>query len=279
MAKPKTLTKSVGALAGMAAACAMAASPASAAELPTSAAPISLTSGVFESDPVFDIFTHEAETAEHHRYRRYRGYRRGWRRHRRVDAGDVVAGVLILGGIAAIASAASNNKRERRDRDYDYRDRDYRDRDRRGDRRNDRRYDGGSGIDSAVSQCVNRIERDVRVDAVDSVDRTGEGWRVQGSLYDGERFTCRIGNDGRVEGVDYGGGFSGVSADGVPVVGVADGQLSDDRYAQARRRKEMARPGVTYTATPVRPTPETSAEPAYPGGPLPGEQIDGDLGG
>ena len=60
----------------------------------------------------------ESDTiAEHRRHRRHRHYR-----HRRggVDAGDVIAGVLILGGIAAIADAASkNNRRERRDERYD----------------------------------------------------------------------------------------------------------------------------------------------------------------
>ena len=52
----------------------------------------------------------------------------GWRgyRHRdRVDAGDVLAGVLIIGGIAAIASAASNSSRNRDYRDDRYRN-DYR---------------------------------------------------------------------------------------------------------------------------------------------------------
>ena len=39
----------------------------------------------------------------------------GHHRHRdRVDAGDIIAGVLILGGIAAIASAASRYSRSRR---------------------------------------------------------------------------------------------------------------------------------------------------------------------
>ncbi len=43
-----------------------------------------------------------------------RGWRRGWRGHRRgVRAGDVLAGVAIIGGIAAIASAANNRRRDR----------------------------------------------------------------------------------------------------------------------------------------------------------------------
>ncbi len=271
-------SKLFGAFAGMAAAGAVAAAPASAAQLPTAAAPIALTSNAFESDPAFDIFSPAVEVAEHHRYRRYRGYRR----HRgRVRTGDVVAGVLILGGIAAIANAASKNKRDRRGRDYDYRDRDRnyrdndrRDNDRRDNRRGDGRFGGGSGIDNAVSQCVNQIERDVRVEGVDSVDRSGEGWTVQGSLYNGDRFTCRIGNDGRVSDVNFGGGFTGASADAVE-----DRQWTDDRYANARRARGTGSTDVAYQAQPVRAEPEASAQPAYPGGPLPGEAVDEDLGG
>ncbi len=268
--------KSLGVLAGLAAASALAATPASAAELPSSPASTSLTSGAFSSAPAFDLFTPEAETVEHHRYRRYRGYRRGYRRHRRVGVGDLIAGAVIIGGIAAIANSASrNNERRNRDRDYDRRDRDYDNRDRR---RGDSRYEGGSGIDNAVSRCVSQIERDVRVEGVDSVDRTGEGWRVTGSLYNGDRFTCQIGNDGRVSNVDFGGGFSGASA-----TDADDRQLSDDRYIEARRTRGMSEPDSRYQATVVRPTPESSAQPAYPGGPLPGEtfdeRVDGDIGG
>lgn len=265
--------KTLGVAAGMTAACALAAAPASAAEIPVNTAPAGITSQMFEQDAAFDVFAHESEVAEHHRWRRYRGYRRGWRRHRRVGVGDIIAGAVIIGGIAAIANSASrNNERRYRDRDYDYRD--DRRRDRREDRRGDSRYDGGSGIDNAVSQCVNQIERDVRVDSVDSVDRTGEGWMVQGAIYNGERFTCRIGNDGRVTGVDYGAGFTGASAEPVE-----DNQWSDERYAEARRNQPVGQPDVAYQAQPVRPTPETEPQPAYPGGPLPGEQVDGDLDG
>ena len=41
----------------------------------------------------------------------------GWggRHHRdRVDAGDVLTGILIIGGIAAIASAASSNNKKKK---------------------------------------------------------------------------------------------------------------------------------------------------------------------
>ncbi len=213
---------------------------------------------------------------------------RGWRRNR-VDAGDVLIGAAIIGGIAAIAS--SNNRRER-DRDVVIveRDRDWRDDTRRyDDRRTDRRGSGASGLDSAVDQCLTRIERDVRVDTVDNVERTGAGWMVSGALFNGSPFQCRIGNDGRIESVDLGGGRFGGSdwgaAPGVDAAPRADGQWSDQRYASARAavggtaRPDMAVSEASFPAVAA----SGAAMPAYPGGPIPGEDIpetiDGDIGG
>ena len=210
---------------------------------------------------------------------------RGWRRNR-VDAGDVLIGAAIIGGIAAIAS--SNNRRER-DRDVVVvRDNDWRDDTRRyDDRRADRRGSGASGLDSAVDQCLTRIERDVRVDTVDNVERTGAGWMVSGALFNGSPFQCRIGNDGRIESVDFGGGSFGGSDWGAASGAAprADGQWSDDRYASARAavggtvRPDMAVSEASLPAVAAT----TTAMPAYPGGPIPGEEIpetiDGDIGG
>lgn len=183
-------------------------------------------------------------------------YHRRYRRNH-VDTGDVLAGVLIIGTIAAIASAASKNSgdRDTRDRDRDYRDYDNRDR----DRRNDSRYDDSRGIDRAVSMCVNEIERDVRVDSVDGVQRDGNGWSVQGRLYNGERFSCEIGSDGRIGDIEIGGRDLAYAAT------AQDNQYSDDRYAQARARADSAAS-----------TPSDASQPAYPGGALPGEQGEGD---
>ena len=245
MAQPQRFA----AVVGMAAALSMAATPAVAAELPTNSTatqPGVMTPGVFDADSV---------NADRHR----RWYRH---RHNRVDAGDVLAGVLIIGTIAAVASAASNSNKQRRDdnryRDYRYRDRDYRDRpyDYR-ERRGDSRDSSGRGIDNAVSMCVSQIERDVRVDQVESVDRNGDGWRVTGSLYNGERFTCRIGEDGRIDDVDYSGRFSASAAQ--------DNQLSDDRYQSAWNNVARDEQGRALDTSDAQ-------QPAYPGGP-----IDGDL--
>jgi hypothetical protein len=233
----------IAAYTSLVAAVSMAVTPAAAAEIPSG------SSNHIYSDPV--AFDADSENVQRHRYYRYRHHR-----HRHgVDAGDVIAGVLILGGIAAIASAASNNDRDRRYRDRDYRDRNYRDRDYDyRERRQNTRYEGARGIDRAVEMCVSRIERDVRVDSVDSVDRTGDGWRVTGQLYNGERFNCRIGADGRIDDVDY----DGIAAND-------SRQLSDERYRTAWAEVDRAKRVETADEGP---------RPAYPGGPLPGEETD-----
>jgi hypothetical protein len=265
------------ALAGALAGTTILAAPAAAAPMAAPATGFGAASSAFDYSR-FDPATTSADW-------RCRGWgcrrwgHRGWRRNR-VDAGDVLIGAAIIGGIAAIAS--SNNRRER-DRDVVVvRDNDWRDDSRRyDDRRSERRGGGASGLDNAVDMCLTRIERDVRVDTVDNVERTGAGWLVSGALFNGSPFACRIGNDGRIEGVDYGGGSFGGSWGAAPDAATApraDGQWSDTRYADAR-----AAVGGT-----VRPDMAVSEArmPAYPGGPIPGEVIpetapegiDGDIG-
>ncbi len=95
------------------------------------------------------------------------------RRHNRdgIDAGDVIAGVLIIGGIAAIASAAgSRNDRGRYYRnDYGY-------------------YQNGYGSRAAVEQCVRAAEQNARrygrarITDVTSINRIRGGYQVRGRL-------------------------------------------------------------------------------------------------
>lgn len=205
------------------------------------------------------------------------GHDRRWRRDR-VDAGDVILGAVLIGGIAAIISSENRRQRERErdvvvvERDPYIRDRDYRD-----DRRAPPRGASASGLDNAANMCVDRIERDQRVDTVDNVARTAAGWQVTGALMNGGSFDCRIGNDGRIETVNYGEGYAASSS-------ASDSQWSDDRYAAARAsvggtvRPDMAvqettvrvaqGPGTAATRPPV-----SDRTPAYPGGPIPGEEI------
>ncbi|MBD3730777.1 MAG: hypothetical protein IE933_13840 [Sphingomonadales bacterium] len=144
-----------------------------------------------------------------------------------IDAGDIIAGALIIGGIAAVASAAS------KDRGYNgggYYDGGY-DRDYYRSSRYDRGY--GDNPRQAVEQCVNAVSRDAnrysrgraRVTDIRDVDRKRGGFRVKGTLvvnernrgwnrdygysrggydYDSGRFTCDI-RYGRVVNIDYSG--------------------------------------------------------------------------
>ncbi len=121
-----------------------------------------------------------------------------------ISAGEVIAGALVIGGIAAIAAAAS-------DKDDRY-DRRYRDRYDRGDRYNYNRagYNAANRINPrrAVNQCVRAVENHLRragranVTQIRDVDRTRYGYRVKGRVAlqgrykdDRGRFTCT--NDGR----------------------------------------------------------------------------------
>jgi hypothetical protein len=150
---------------------------------------------------------------------------RGWHHHDGIDGGDVVAGLLIFGGIAAIAAAASKSHKDRQaraddryrdDSDGDYRSQDYREvPPQRYD--DDRSYDdsyrpsgnrpgsdwrSGMSVDGAVDVCVGEVERGSRsIDSVESVNREADGWRVTGRVRGGNDFTCSVDSSGRVRSV------------------------------------------------------------------------------
>jgi len=130
-----------------------------------------------------------------------------------ISAGDVIAGALVIGGIAAIASAASNN-----DRDYRY--------DRAG--YGDARYNYGNGYNrgygngygygdnprQAVEQCVRAAEGQAsrysygRADVTDirQVRETRYGLEVKGRIAVnsmGRNWRGGDGNYGRGWGGDY----------------------------------------------------------------------------
>ena len=143
-----------------------------------------------------------------------------------IGAGEIIAGAVILGGLAAILSA-DNDRYDR----YDSRD-DRRYHDNRGGRYdNDPRY--GYGYDynrhgnsrSAVNQCVSAVERGSRrygntdVTQVTSIDRKRDGYKIKGRVvvrdgyggrwgrggsYDQGKFTCDV-RYGRVQDIKFSG--------------------------------------------------------------------------
>ncbi|MBV7266737.1 hypothetical protein [Erythrobacter ani] len=132
-------------------------------------------------------------------------------RDRGIGAGEIIAGAVVIGGIAALAGAFDG------DRD-DYRDRRWRGRDHRGYNhrvRYDRGFNNGR---RAVERCVRAAERQARrfggyrfadVTQIRDVDRTRNGFRVKGRIqveggrgygrrdFDRGRFTCFVGRGQR----------------------------------------------------------------------------------
>lgn len=137
---------------------------------------------------------------------RHRYYKRD-----RVDAGDVIAGIFLIGAIAAIADGASKSKqREQRQRDEDYRyDPPRRDEDYRAAPDNGSAPQwapGSNGFETrAVDACSWAAEGELgnlaRVGQIDSVVREGDGWQVTGNVAAPDTmprdFTCTFSN-GRV---------------------------------------------------------------------------------
>ncbi len=146
-----------------------------------------------------------------------------------ISAGEVIAGAVVLGGLAAVIASADNDRYDDRYDDYRYRNDDYR-------YRNNGRYNNGYNYDyrrngnsrQAISACVNQVEgwagRYSRSDVtqIRDIDRTRYGYRVKGNLvvrdgwrgnnrydrydrgYDQGRFTCTV-ERGRVVDIDYNG--------------------------------------------------------------------------
>lgn len=116
----------------------------------------------------------------------------------------MLAGVLVIGAIAAIASSASKAKRDKeiaQGRDYD-------DRYSTPPRSEAGQSDWGRSrsIDYAVDTCVGEVERgSTRVDTVDGIDREGQGWRVSGRTRNGDPFACTVDGEGRVRGMSVNG--------------------------------------------------------------------------
>lgn len=125
-----------------------------------------------------------------------------------ISAGEVIAGAVVIGGIAALAGAFDGDRDHRR---YDYRDRDFRGYDRYHDNRG---FGIAGGSRNAVERCVRAAENQARrfvgyrfADVIDvrDIDRTRDGFRVRGRIdvgggwgrrgNDRGSFTCRL--DGR----------------------------------------------------------------------------------
>lgn len=159
--------------------------------------------------------------------------RQAERGHRdNISAGEVIAGVAILGGIAAILASDKNGSREY-DRNYD---RNYdRDGGRNYNNNHGANYSGGyrNPARQATNMCIRSIEggryNQKQVTDIRDIERTRYGYRVKGRLavsdgyqggrgrghgdqgynrygndYDNGKFTCYV-ERGRVVDIDFSG--------------------------------------------------------------------------
>ena len=111
------------------------------------------------------------------------GWRSGRHHNDRIDAGDIIAGALIIGGIAAIASSGSGRSRDRGSYGGGY-----------GGRSGGGygggydSYNNGYGSRVAVDQCVRAAQRQAsrfgsaRITDVTTIDRVNGGYEVRGRL-------------------------------------------------------------------------------------------------
>lgn len=127
-----------------------------------------------------------------------------------IDGGDLIAGILLLGGIAAIFSATNNaNKNKQAEQDR-YRTQQPEPRDSAPDYRAQpsQPQNWGEGadmtkLDAAADACVDAVSSRGKVDHVYTVDPSGNGYRVTGDFTTGETFACAV-SGGHVDNVYYG---------------------------------------------------------------------------
>ena len=142
-----------------------------------------------------------------------------------ISVGEIIAGALIIGGIAAVASSAGRDR-------YDYRGGRY-------DDRYDRGYNSAGSSRQAVEQCVRAAEQNAnrysyggraKVTDIRKIDRKRDGYKIEGRIavntrsndwrrgwgndyrgynnrysgYDSGKFKCEV-RYGRIVDLDYSG--------------------------------------------------------------------------
>ncbi len=125
------------------------------------------------------------------RYDRYDRNRDG------ISAGEVIAGAVILGGIAAVIASSGDDRYDNRNYNRGYNNGGY----------NNGGYNNGNGSRRAVNQCVRTVENWANgysrsdVTQINNIERTRGGYRVTGKLVvqDGWRGNNRGYGNGRYD--------------------------------------------------------------------------------
>lgn len=141
----------------------------------------------------------------------------------KISAGEVIAGAVILGGLAAVLSTG---KRGSYQEEYD------------GSYNDGYSYDSNYGSRrAAINKCINRVDnqsgryRGSNVTKIRSVERTRYGYRVQGIL-DGQN---GYGGNDRYNRNGYGDGYNRGHDDGRFICYVERGRVIDIGYNGSHR--------------------------------------------
>ena len=121
-----------------------------------------------------------------------------------ISTGEVIAGAVVLGGLAAILSSSGKDKHS-----YGYRGDRYRGDHYRGNYRQSNYGHGRGGARKAVNRCIRAAERRATrnygwadVTQIRDVDRTRYGWRVKGRIVVND-----VNHRGRYQRSNYGRGI------------------------------------------------------------------------
>lgn len=171
----------------------------------------------------------------HHRRYRHGRYDNGF------GLGDVLTGIVLIGGAVAIANAISNDDddRERYPDRYPYpRDANAYPDDRYAP---NRAYDSQAEMQGAIDRCVSSVEREDRVATVDVASRVLNGWTIEGALRDGGLYRCEIDSFGDIRDISIDGQDVSSWEQGARQPS-SYGREEDDYYARARARQGMGTP-------------------------------------
>lgn len=170
------------------------------------------------------------------------------------DAGSVIAGLLVIGAIAAVATSVANRDRQARAQaspppyppdasQPQWKEPSWQDRDPRWDAVPPPPSAGAYGwtpgahdraLDQAVEACADRARSRGGLDQIWDAARQGDGYRVRGNLGTGNSFVCNVDGSGRVTDLSVlardGGSTSGPGAYGSDGYGrpTATGMGADD---------------------------------------------------
>ncbi len=158
------------------------------------------------------------------------------------DLGDVITGILVIGGAVAVANAISDNADDDRP---SYPDRYPYPRDANSfpydEHTPDPVHDGQAEMARAIDRCIADVEREERIATVDVASRVLNGWTVEGVLRSGGLYRCEVDSFGDIRNVSVDGRELSSWNNEARQTSSYERE-DDDYYARARARQGIGSP-------------------------------------